>query len=136
MATIGERVKRDKMQLKGVIQFSEFDEDNLPKFEEEKNTFLNTITEMMELMTNEQKIYYSYRGKLDSATAKKDMIRAVQQNRNKVCETIQSIRLANKLIRRMGNRIDKTFAKIKEKELLIEQINREIAQLEARKKLT
>jgi hypothetical protein len=46
LAQIGERVKRDQMHLKGIIQFSEFDEDNLPKFEEEKTAFLATISQM------------------------------------------------------------------------------------------
>ncbi len=136
LATIGERVKRDKMQLKGIIQFSEFDEDNLPKFEEEKNAFLQTINEMMELIENEQKIYYSYRGKLDTQKIKEEMFRKVQENREKVCEKIQSIRLANKFIRRMGNRLEKTFAKIKEKELLIEAAMREVERLEKSKSKT
>jgi len=131
LVTIGERVKRDKLQLKGVIQFSEFDEDNLPKFEEEKNGFLQSIAEMQALIGNEQKIYYSYRGKLDSRQIKDEMLRKVQENREKVCEKIQSIRLANKFIRRMGSRLDKTFAKIKEKDQLIEQANRDVNRLEA-----
>jgi len=133
---IGERVKRDKLQLKGVIQFSEFDEDNLPKFEEEKNAFLHTIQELADLIANEQKIYYSYRGKLDSAAAKKEMLQAVHENRNKVFEKIQSIRLANKFIRRMGARLEKTFAKIREKQQLIEQAQREIVQLESHTPMT
>jgi RNA polymerase primary sigma factor len=136
LITVGERVKRDKLQLKGVIQFSEFDEDNLPKFEEEKNGFLQSLAEMQALISNEQKIYYSYRGKLDSKKAKDEMLQKVQENREKVCEKIQSIRLANKFIRRVGSRLDKTFAKIKEKEQLIEQANRDINRLEAHAPMT
>ncbi len=136
LVATGERVKRDKMQLKGVIQFSEFDEDNLPKFEEEKNAFLQSIAEMQELIANEQKIYYSYRGKLDTQKAKDEMLKKVQENREKVCEKIQSVRLANKFIRRMGNRLEKTFAKIKEKEQLIEQASRDVQKLESRKPLS
>lgn len=136
LAITGERVKRDKLQLKGVIQFSEFDEDNLPKFEEEKNAFLHTINEMLELIANEQKIYYSYRSKLDSQKAKEEMLSKVQENRQKVCDKIQSIRLANKFIRRMGARLDKTFVKIREKEQLIEAALREIKNLESRVPIT
>jgi RNA polymerase primary sigma factor len=136
LIAVGERVKRDKLQLKGVIQFSEFDEDNLPKFEEEKNGFLQSIAEMQALIGNEQKIYYSYRGKLDSKKAKDEMLQKVRENREKVCEKIQSIRLANKFIRRVGSRLDKTFAKIKEKEQLIEQAHRDINRLEAHAPMT
>lgn len=136
LVAVGERVKRDKLQLKGVIQFSEFDEDNLPKFEEEKDAFLHSIAEMQELISNEQKIYYSYRGKLDSQQTKDEMLRKVRENREKVCEKIQSVRLANKFIRRAGSRLDKTFAKIKEKEQLIEQAQRDITMLEARAPMT
>jgi RNA polymerase primary sigma factor len=53
-----------------------------------------------------------------------------------VCEKIQSIRLANKFIRRVGSRLDKTFAKIKEKEQLIEQAHRDINRLEAHAPMT
>ena len=34
---IGEKLAKNTIALKDIIQFSEFDEENLPKYEEEKN---------------------------------------------------------------------------------------------------
>ncbi len=56
--------------LKDIIQFSEFDEENLPKFEEEKNGLIKTIEQIKELVENESKIYRSYRSQLDSEDKK------------------------------------------------------------------
>jgi RNA polymerase primary sigma factor len=81
------------------------------------------------LLSNEEKIYHSYRGTLDTAVKKQEMLHKVQENRDNVSETIQSIKIANKLIRRFGQRLDKTFAKIKEKEQIISSTHHEIEQL-------
>ena len=128
---IGEKLRLDQIHLKGIIQFSEFDEDNLPKLQEEKQAFLKTIDDIKLLIDNEDAIYASYRGKLDTEDKKREMLQKIQENKNKISETIQSIRLANKLIRKFGQRLDKTFAKIKEKELAAEQAQKELAAFEA-----
>ena len=40
---MGEKLEKNILNLKDIIQFSEFDEDNLPKVEEEKRALLKTI---------------------------------------------------------------------------------------------
>jgi RNA polymerase primary sigma factor len=127
---IGEKLRQGQIQLKGIIQFAEFDEDNLPKLQEEKQAFLKTIDAIKDLMDNEEKIYLSYRGSLDTEAKKKEMLQKVQENKNNISLTIQSIRLANKFIRKCSQRLEKTFAKIKEKEQAAEQAQRDIAALE------
>ncbi len=42
---MAERLQKDTIPLKDIIQFSEFDEDNLPKIEEEKNNLLEDYYE-------------------------------------------------------------------------------------------
>jgi len=78
--SIGDRLSKNTLALKDVIQFSEFDEDNLPKIEQEKATLLKTIKKINTLVDNEEKIYRSYRGKLDSIAQKKAMLQEVKDN--------------------------------------------------------
>lgn len=40
---IGDKLQKNSIALKDIIQFSEFDEDNLPKIEDEKSDILKTI---------------------------------------------------------------------------------------------
>ena len=61
---IGDRLAKNTIALKDIIQFSEFDEENLPKFEEEKTALLKTINHIKDLVENEAKIYRSYRGQI------------------------------------------------------------------------
>lgn len=117
--SIGERLEKNKIALKDVIQFSDFDEENLPKVEEEKKALLASINELKNLIENEDKIYQSYRGKLTSDQIKKEMLDAVQENKNKISEKIQSIKLSNKLIKKMGRKIEKNIEKIRERHQLI-----------------
>ena len=112
---IGDKVSRGTMPLKDVIQFSEFDDENLPKYEEEKQVFLTTINRINNLIQNEQRIYKSYRGKLDSAAAKKEMLERVRLNKEEISATIQTIKLSNKLIRKLAKRVEKVVSKIYEK---------------------
>lgn len=119
LVQLGERLARNTLPLKDFIQFSEFDEENLPKYEEEKKSLLATIQEIKELIQNEPKIYQSYRGKLDSEAQKEAMLNAVKKNKEKINKVTQTIQLANKLIRKLGRRIEKNILKIKEKENII-----------------
>lgn len=113
--SLEERVSRDPMALKDVIQFSDFDEDNSPKFEEEKQKFLKSIGKIKDLDANEDKIYRSYRALLDQADKKKEMLAKVDENRSKIVESIRSIKISNKQIRKFGKKIEKFVAKIQEK---------------------
>lgn len=117
--SMGDKVQKGTLALKDVIQFSEFDEDNLPKIEKEQGQFLQTIAEIKKLVDNEEKIYQSYRGNLDSEAKKKEMLEKVRENKEKIAHTIKSIRIANKLIRKLGKKIEKYLAKLNEKDELL-----------------
>lgn len=119
--SIGERLAKNSIQLKDIIQFSEFDEDNLPKIEQEKKALLETISTIKALVDNEEKIYRSYRGKLDSEAQKQKMLDEVKKNKENISKTISEIKLSNKLIRKLAKRVEKHVKKINEKEELIKQ---------------
>ena len=118
---IGDRLAKNSMALKDVIQFSEFDEENFPKYAEEKTALITTINKIRDLIKNEESIYRSYRGKLDSEAKKKEMLNKVKLNKEEIATTIQTIKLSNKLIRKLAKRIEKGIAKIQEKQTLIKQ---------------
>lgn len=118
---LGDRLAKNTIQLKDVIQFSEFDEENLPKLEEEKKALLAIIQQVKEAVENESKIYRSYRSLLTSEAKKKEMIEAVKANKDKIAQTIQTIKLSNKFIRKLSKRIEKAIQKIREKIDIIRQ---------------
>jgi RNA polymerase primary sigma factor len=130
---IGEKLTKDNSTLKDIIQFSEFGEENLPKYEEEKDNLLKKIAEIQALMDNEEKIYRSYRGKLETDAQKKAMLSEVKKNKEEISKKIQTIKFSNKLIRRLIKRIEKSLAKIDEKNELSKQCKNEIAELMAQK---
>ena len=113
---IGERLTKNTLALKDIIQFSEFDEDNLPKIEEEKTTLLKTIKKIKTFVDNEEKIYRNYRGRLDSVIQKKAMFKEIKDNKEATSNTVRSIKLSNKLIRKLGKKLEKFVKKINEKE--------------------
>lgn len=135
MVQIGDKLAKNSIALKDIIQFSEFDEENLPKFEEEKNGLIATINAIKGLIQNEETIYRSYRGKLESDEQKKEMLAKVRANKEEIAKTIQSIRLSNKLIRKLGKRIEKVIAKIQERHGLIENLQEQLKAYD-KKKLT
>ncbi len=135
LIAIGEKLSKDNSTLKDIIQFSEFGEENLPKYEEEKENLLKKITEIQQLIDNEEKIYRSYRGKLETEAQKKAMLNEVKKNKEEISKKIQSIKFSNKLIRKLVKRIEKALAKIDEKNLLGQQCKQEIAELTAQKNL-
>lgn len=116
---MGEKLEKNILNLKDFIQFSEFDEENIPKIEEEKRTLLKTIAEVNALIQNEEKIYHSYRSQLADPKKKKEMLEAVKANKEKIGETIRTIRFSNKLIRKFCKRIEKFIAKFSEKETTV-----------------
>jgi RNA polymerase primary sigma factor len=104
---IGDRLRKNTMQLKDIIQFQEFDEENVPKIDAEQKALLKTIDTIKDLIDNEEKIYLSYRGKLTSTEKKDEMIEKVRENKQEIAQTIRSIKLSNKLIRKLGKKIEK-----------------------------
>lgn len=111
-----ERLEKDALYLKELIQFSDFDEDNSPKFEEERKKFFVIINQIKECVEGEEKIYKSYRAYLDDEKKKKEMLLAVEKNKEKIIQIIQNIKLSNKLIRRFGKKIEKFVGKMQERE--------------------
>ena len=133
---IGERIDHNTLPLKDIIQFSEFDEENLPKYEEEKTAFMIIINQIRALIENESKIYRSYRGQLDSEEAKKEMLGAVKANKEKIAQAIQTIRFSVKLIKKLTKRIEKTLNKIHERERFVKEMEPKYQQMLKRKNLT
>lgn len=131
MLYIGDRLARGTIMLKDIIQFTEFGEENLPKFDEEKVHLLGIINIIRDLIVNERTIYYSYRGKLNSAADKKKMLKDVQENKEKIIETIRSIKMSNKLIKKLGKRIEKYIRKIADREALAKTTQEQLNELYA-----
>jgi RNA polymerase primary sigma factor len=115
LVSMEERVSRDPLYLKDIIQFSDFDEDNSPKFEEEKKKFIAAIEKIKTIVGNEDSIYRSYRNQLDSESKKKEMLKAVDENRKRVVESVKEIKLSNKQIRKFGKKIEKLLVRVQEK---------------------
>lgn len=133
---IGDRLRKNSIHLKDIIQFSEFDEDNLPMLESEKLALLKIIDSIKHLVENESQIYKSYRDKLDKPAKKREMLDKVKENKEKITETICLIKLSNKLIRKFAARIEKYINKINEKEELVLQSSETLKQLKELKALT
>lgn len=114
-----ERLEKNTLPLKDIIQFSEFDEENLPKIDEEKKHLIASLTNIKDLVDEEEKIYVSYRGKLTNEEKKQEMLTKVRKNKEKIGEVIRSIKLNNKLIRKFAKKIEKLVNKIREKDQLI-----------------
>lgn len=131
LVSLAERLEKGTVHLKDIIQFVEFGEDNLPKIEQEKKVFLDTIQIIKKLIANEVVIYHSYRGNLETPQQKKEMLDAVKKNKDEICTTIRIIHMSNKLIKKFCSRIEKYVRKIKEKELLKEQLLQQISEIHA-----
>ncbi len=113
---IEDRISKDSLYLKDVIQFSDFDEENTPKFEAERKKLLQTIAKIKKGIENEDKIYKSYRQLLKDEKKKKEMLATVEDNRQKVIAIVQTIKMSNKQIRKFGKKIEKINTKIYERE--------------------
>ena len=136
LVILGERVRKDVVALKDIIQFSEFGEDNLPESEKEKKRLLKSLGDISDLINNEEKIYQSYRGKLDNAAKKQEMLQKVADNKEEVVKEIKAIRLANKLIRKFGKRVERQIQKINEREQIIAVANEQLAVLKKSRRPT
>lgn len=132
-ATLEERLIKKTIPLKDIIQFSEFDEENLPKLEEERSALIEAVSKIHTLIQNEFKIYKSYRDNLSSDVAKKEMLNKIKENKDLIAETIMSIKFSNKLIRKLGKKIEKLLNKIKERKEFIETTDQVIADIKKKK---
>jgi RNA polymerase primary sigma factor len=136
LLVIGEKIPKNGVALKDVIQFSEFDEENLPKLEEEQKSLLNTINQIRDLMENEIKIYRTYRDKSGTVSNKQEMLDKIKENKTQIFITVKTIRFANKFIRKIGKRIEKALTKIKEREITTAEYRTELDRLAAIKNQT
>lgn len=118
---IADRVQRNIIPIKDIVQFSSFDEENSPDIEQEKQNFLTITVQLKDLVENEEKIYLSYRSKLDDPKQKQKMLADVKQNKENIAELIRSIKMSNKLIKKLGKRIEKYINKVDEKEQAIKE---------------
>lgn len=116
LVTVGERLEKDAVALKDVIQFSDFNPENLPRYDEERAAFLATIARINELSSKEIEIYRSYRDKLQDPKKKEEMLAKVRENKESISSAVQDIKLSNKLIRRLGRRVERLLNKIREKQ--------------------
>jgi RNA polymerase primary sigma factor len=119
--SIGDKIQKNKLSLKDFVQFSEFDENNLPKIEEEKKVLLEAIEHIKTLVDNEEVIYRKYRPLLEDQKQKVKMLKEVADNKKEIGKTIRSIKLSNNLIRILFKKVEKYALKIKEKNKLIEE---------------
>jgi len=136
LVSMGEKLQKNTIPLKDIIQFQEFDEDNLPKIEQEQATLLQTIKKIKTLVENEEKIYRSYRDKLSSPKQKLNMLNEVKENKEAIHATILSIKFANKLIKKLGKKIEKYIKKINEREEIIRTSTEKLKTYHKIKKLT
>lgn len=133
ISIIGDKIVKDTIQLKDVIQFSEFDEENLPNLQEEKKALIKIITKIKKLIKNESAIYHSYKGKLVTQADKDEMLDKVKENKEDISATITSIKLSNKLIRKLGKRVDKGIGKILDRRRFVEKTTATLASLKKQK---
>lgn len=116
LSLAAEKLQKDPLFLKDLIQFSDFDEDNSPKFDEERTAFLAVVDKIKKMVAKEDEIYRSYRSKISDPDKKQEMLKKVEDNRKKVIETIRGIKFSNKQIRKMGKKIEKFIRKIQDRE--------------------
>ncbi len=133
---IGDRIRKNTLSLKDVIQFVQHDEENIPNIAEEKDEFLKIIDHMAALIKNEETIYSSYRDQLSSPAKKKEMLDKVKKNKEEIGKAIQSIKITNKLIRKIGKRIEKFLVKVQEKDQIIKISQEQVAAFAKMKKPT
>ncbi|MBA3954671.1 RNA polymerase sigma factor RpoD [Candidatus Dependentiae bacterium] len=136
IVSIGEKLARNTVPLKDIIQFSEFDEENLPKYEEEKKALIVIIDSIKHLVQQESDIYRSYRGQLEIKDKKQEMLLEVKKNKEKISETIQTIKLSHKFIRKLSKRIEKAINKTKERAEAVRQAEMLLKQYSHKKHIT
>lgn len=134
--SIGDRLAKNSVALKDILQFSNFDGENIPRFDEEKKTFLESINQIKVLVDGELDIYRSYRSQLNEPAKKSEMLEKVRENKEAISQAIQGIKLSNKLIRKLGKRVEKYIAKINERQSALSEALRAVEHFENQKKLT
>ncbi|MGE0009278.1 MAG: RNA polymerase sigma factor RpoD [Candidatus Babeliales bacterium] len=132
--SVAERLQKDPLILKDVIQFSDFDQENLPKLEAERDALIKTIAVLKEQTGEVEKLQQALNEASD-AKSKKELTKKIETHQAEVFATIQSIKFANKFIKRMAKRIQKALSKLQEKEQEIVEVTTELKKLQKSKTL-
>ncbi|MBM3894409.1 RNA polymerase sigma factor RpoD [Candidatus Dependentiae bacterium] len=122
-----DRIKRDALFLKELIQFSDYNEDNMPKLEEERAALLEKIDVVRKAVEKEEQIYRSYRPLLLEPGKKEEMLRTVEKNKQAISEAVRQIRFSNRQIKKFGKRIERFVAKIRERESEVAKFSEQLA---------
>ena len=133
---IGERLAKNTIALKDIIQFSEFDEENLPKLKKKKMASLKRSLILNQLVENESRFIRAIEINSILKQKKKEMLDAVKANKEEISKTIQTIKLSNKFIRKLAKSIEKTIQKIRERTETIRQSEMLYKQYAQKKSLT
>ncbi len=130
--SIAERLQKDPLLLKDIIQFSDFDQENLPKMEAERDALIATIGTLKEQSMQEEKLQQALNTATD-AKEKKDLSKQLEDAKEALFATMQSIKFANKFIKRMAKRIQKALQKYHEKNEEIAEAQAELKKLQKQK---
>jgi RNA polymerase primary sigma factor len=128
IVNIKKRISNGSMFLKNIIQFTDFNEDNVPKLKEEQEAFYSHVDAIKNFIDEEYKIYLSYRNSLTTKNKKNEMIEAIKKNKEKIYREIQAIKFSNKFIKQLGAKIEKLINKIEDKKKQFEQFDNYINQ--------
>jgi RNA polymerase primary sigma factor len=118
---VGEKVKCGSIHLKDIIQFADFNEENVPKLKEEKERFIKQLEDIKSYVYGEHKIYIKYRPHIDKESKKNEMLEAIATNKENIIKSIKKIRLSTKLIKKLGSKIEKFLIRISEKREIINE---------------
>jgi RNA polymerase primary sigma factor len=117
--SIYSRIVDGKIALKDIVQFADYNEENVPKLKEEKEKFIEQVDNLKKLISNQHNIYLKHRPKLKQKNKKKEMLEEIEENRKNTIDAFKKIRFSNKIIRKLGEKIRKYIEKIKEKKEFI-----------------
>lgn len=129
VSRMGEKISAGTLLLKDVIRFSDFDEDNLPRYEEEKQKLLDSIKSVQDLLKNRTAIYDSFRAMPRDAKTKQAMLDQVKQNELAIVEVINGINFSNKVIQKFARHIQKIVVKLDKQHEMMQAMKVAIAEL-------
>lgn len=129
LSRMGDKLSSGAVLLKDMIQFSDFDEDNLPRYEEEKQKLLGIIEKIQHLIKNRSVIYDSFRSKLSDSKEKKNMLDAIKRNNEAIVEVVRSIHFSNKMIRKFNRQLQKIINKLQRQHETIASMKQALAAL-------
>ncbi len=112
VSRMADKIANGTLLLKDIIRFSDFDEDNLPRYEEEKVKLLQLIEQVQSLIKNKSTIYDSFRDKLKDSKSKKMMLDSIRDNEAAIVEVIRSINFSNKTIQKFHRQLHKIITKL------------------------